>query len=97
MQTKTVTSTEFRAKAGQYLDDAAKAPVIITKHSRPSRVLIDIDFFEHLLASEKHSQKIIPASELSDHDVQLIRNSKPGPRSLAAQERLGEDESGLDP
>ena len=48
MTLKTVTSTEFRARAGQYLDEAAKAPVIITKHNRPARVLIDIEEYERL-------------------------------------------------
>lgn len=48
MASKTITSTEFRARAGVYFDEAAKAPVIITKHSRPSRVLLDIDEYERL-------------------------------------------------
>ena len=45
-----VTATEFRNHAGVYIDQAGKAPVIITKHSRPSRVLIDFDEYERLKA-----------------------------------------------
>ena len=48
MKPKSVTSTEFRNRAGLYLDQAAKAPVIITKHNRPSRVLIDIEEYERM-------------------------------------------------
>ena len=50
MTARTVTSTDFRAKAGVYLDDAARAPVIITKHNRPARVLLDVEEYERLLA-----------------------------------------------
>lgn len=48
MQEKTVTSTEFQTRAGMYLDQAAKEPVVITKHKRPSRVLLDFAEFERL-------------------------------------------------
>ena len=48
MPIKTVTSTEFRQKVGQYIDAAGKESVIITKHSRPSRVLVDFKFYERL-------------------------------------------------
>ena len=48
MPQKTVTSTEFQARAGSYIEHAAKAPVIITKHSRPTRVLIDFEEYERL-------------------------------------------------
>ena len=46
MRPRHVTSTEFRQQAGRFLDEAAKAPVIITRHSRPSRVLIDFEEYE---------------------------------------------------
>lgn len=64
MAAKTITATEFRARAGVYLDQAAKAPVIITKHNRPSRVLIDIDEYERL----KHydTRRTLYPHELSD-------------------------------
>jgi prevent-host-death family protein len=48
----TVASTEFKNRAGRYLDEAAKAPVFITRHSRPVRVLIDIDEYERLKACD---------------------------------------------
>ncbi|KPA99932.1 type II toxin-antitoxin system Phd/YefM family antitoxin [Ahrensia marina] len=64
---KTVTSTEFRARAGQYLDDAAKAPVVITKHNRPSRVLIDIDEYEALKGGLSREQKLAQIAQ-DDHE-----------------------------
>lgn len=63
MDNKTVTSTEFQKRAGVYLDEAAKAPVFITKHDRTSRVLIDIDEYERLLAVSARREKLAAASE----------------------------------
>lgn len=48
----TVASTEFKNRAGRYLDEAAKSPVFITRHSRPVRVLIDIEEYERLKACD---------------------------------------------
>ena len=40
---RSVTATEFRNHAGLYIDRSAAEPVVITKHNRPSRVLIDFE------------------------------------------------------
>lgn len=48
MAEKTVSSTEFQTRAGVYIDQAAKEPVIITRHRRAVRVLLDIDEYERL-------------------------------------------------
>lgn len=48
MTGKTVTATGFKTHTGRYLDEAAKAPVFITKYGRTARVLLDIDEYERL-------------------------------------------------
>jgi prevent-host-death family protein len=48
MAQKTVTSTEFQTRAGAYIEQSAKQPVIITKYHRPVRVLMDIEEYERL-------------------------------------------------
>ena len=48
MSARTITATEFQARAGTYIDQAAKGPVIITRHRRPVRVLLDIEEYERL-------------------------------------------------
>ncbi len=45
---KNVSSTEFQNQAGRYIEEAAKAPVFITKYQRRARVLLDIDEYERL-------------------------------------------------
>ncbi|MEE8058293.1 MAG: type II toxin-antitoxin system Phd/YefM family antitoxin [Pseudomonadales bacterium] len=64
MSETNVSSTEFQNKAGQYLDQAAKSPVFITRYSRPVRVLIDIDEYERLKSYDTR-QALYP-HELSD-------------------------------
>ncbi len=47
-----VTATEFQTRAGLYIEQAGKAPVFITNHRRPTRVLIDIEEYERLKARD---------------------------------------------
>ncbi len=63
MADKTVSSTEFQARVGVYIEHAAKGAVFITKHDRPVRVLIDIDEYERLKRSD--TRKSLHPSELS--------------------------------
>lgn len=48
MEHKTISATDFKNKAGQYLDEAAKEPIYITRYDRAVRVLLDIDEYERL-------------------------------------------------
>jgi len=73
MTAKTVTASEFRAKAGVYLDDAARAPVIITKHNRPARVLLDVEEYERLLNTSP-TQEAATASGVSPDMDRMIRD-----------------------
>ena len=66
MERKFVTSTEFRNKAGQYFDEAAKGPVFIKKHDSATRVLIDLDEYERLNATETRREKLKRIAE-EDH------------------------------
>lgn len=68
-----VASTEFQTRAGLYIERAAKNPVFITKHSRPVRVLLDIEEYERLKARD--TRKAYYAHELPDEVVEALRNS----------------------
>jgi len=69
----TVASTEFQTRAGLYIERAAKAPVFITKHSRPVRVLLDIDEYERLKARD--TRQAYFAHELPDDVVKALEGS----------------------
>ena len=64
METRYVTSTDFQNRAGQYLDEAAKAPIFITRYDRPVRVLIDVEEYQRLKRCDTR-QALYP-HELSD-------------------------------
>ena len=61
MERKFISSTEFRNKAGQFFDEAAKRPVFIRKHAHATRVLMDIDEYERLQAVDKRQSKLASA------------------------------------
>jgi prevent-host-death family protein len=73
-----VTSTEFQTRAGLYIEKSGKAPVFITKHKRPVRVLLDIDQYERLMARD--SREAISPEDLTDQELALLRTDH-GPRN----------------
>ena len=64
METRYVTSTDFQNRAGQYLDEAAKAPIFITRYDRPVRVLIDVEEYHRLKRGD--TRRALYPHELSD-------------------------------
>ena len=54
---RTITATEFRERAGQYIDESGKTPIIITKHQRPARVLLDVDEYRRLKQLDDHQNR----------------------------------------
>lgn len=65
MEPKSVTATEFQHRAGQYLDEAGRGPVFITRYRRPMRVLIDIEEYKRLKRRDDTRKALYP-HELSD-------------------------------
>ena len=76
----TVPSTEFQNRAGLYIERAARDPVFITKHSRPVRVLLDIDEYRKL---RKNYREALHVSELSDMDIDAILSADIPPEAEA--------------
>jgi len=65
-----VASTEFKNRAGLYMEQSGKAPVFITRHNRRVRVLLDIDEYERLKARD--TRKAYYAHELPDEWVDAL-------------------------
>ncbi len=76
MTQKTVTSTEFQTRAGVYIDQAAKEPVIITRHNRKVRVLLDIEEYERLKGLD--SRRPLYPHELDDEMAQELEKGYQG-------------------
>jgi len=52
MQTKTISTAEFMRHFGRYHDEAQRAPLTLTKHGRPSVVVLSADTYQRLLAQD---------------------------------------------
>lgn len=64
MAQKEVTSKEFRTRPDEYMDQAGKEPIFITKGRRRVRVLVDIDEYDRL---KRHDTRVaLYPHELSD-------------------------------
>jgi len=48
MSEKTITSVEFVRQFGRYHDEAMREPVTLTKHGRPTVVILPFDQYERL-------------------------------------------------
>ena len=71
-----VSSTEFQTRAGLYIERSGKAPVIITKHNRPARVLIDIEEYERLKARD--TRRAYAVEDLPDQWVEALEAAEYG-------------------
>ena len=62
MSEKTITSVEFVRQFGRYHDEAMREPITLTKHGRPTVVILPFDQYERMsqLAEsqrERHTQR----------------------------------------
>lgn len=48
MSEKTITSFEFVRQFGRYHDEAMREPITLTKHGRPTVVILPFDQYERL-------------------------------------------------
>ncbi|PID63256.1 MAG: prevent-host-death protein [Gammaproteobacteria bacterium] len=74
--TTSVTSTEFQTRSGKYLEASGKHPVLITRHDRPYRILIDVGEYQRLKALDTR-QALYP-HELSEELKQELEKGYQG-------------------
>lgn len=70
---KYVPAGEFKKYTGKYQDMALSAPITITKHDRPSLVLLSFDEYQKLTGS---TQRALHVSQLSEDSLDAIMNSR---------------------
>jgi prevent-host-death family protein len=49
MSNKSISTAEFMRHFGRYHDEAQKRPITLTKHGRPSVVVVPIELFERMV------------------------------------------------
>ncbi len=71
--TVTVSAAEFHRNIGVYQDIALTKPVTITKNGRERTVLLSAEEYARL---KRRDRRTIAAGELSEHQVEALRNAK---------------------
>ena len=49
--TKSISTTEFMRDFGKYHDEARQHPITLTKHGRPSVVVVSADLYERMMGN----------------------------------------------
>ncbi|NTF07286.1 type II toxin-antitoxin system prevent-host-death family antitoxin [Agrobacterium rubi] len=72
MSQKSITTAEFMRHFGRYHDQAQKEPITLTKHGRPSVVVLPVELFEKL-ASNHDVRQAYTSGEMPDDIASLFR------------------------
>ncbi|UHS56377.1 type II toxin-antitoxin system prevent-host-death family antitoxin [Agrobacterium vaccinii] len=72
MSQKSITTAEFMRHFGRYHDQAQKEPITLTKHGRPSVVVLPVELFEKL-ASNHDVRQAYASGEMPDDIASLFR------------------------
>ncbi|HEX2886722.1 type II toxin-antitoxin system prevent-host-death family antitoxin [Vineibacter terrae] len=73
MSSSRATSAEVQKNFGRYQDEARRHPVTVTRHGRPSVVIVAADEFERLRRRDRRS---LAVEELSNADIAAIRRAR---------------------
>lgn len=70
---KQVSAAEFQKRSGTYHDMALSEPITITKHDRPSWVLLSFEDYQTLTGNTKRALHV---SELSKEAAETLKTAK---------------------
>ncbi|MBO0125448.1 type II toxin-antitoxin system Phd/YefM family antitoxin [Agrobacterium sp. OT33] len=91
MKRKSISTAEFMRHFGRYHDEAQKSPILLTKHGRPSVVVMPVELFEKMLGSDD-PRRSYAAGEMPDElaaifNTQLEKDSEEYRTSRDEQDR----------
>jgi prevent-host-death family protein len=68
----TINASDFQKRLGEFTDLARREPVMITRHGRPSLVLLAAEDYERLRVIEERSTKNTRTADLPDETIQAM-------------------------
>jgi prevent-host-death family protein len=71
----TINATEFQKRVGEFSDIARREPVTVTRHGRPSLVLLAAEDYERLRQIEQRATKAVRVAELPPETVSTVRSA----------------------
>ena len=66
-------ASDFQKRLGEFTDLARREPVMITRHGRPSLVLLAAEDYERLRSIEERSTKAIKVVDLPAETLEAMR------------------------
>ena len=72
----TVSASDFQKRVGEFSDVARREPVTVTRHGRPSLVLLSAEDYERLKQIEQHATKAIKLSKLPRATIKAMKIAK---------------------
>ena len=72
----TINASEFQKRVGEFSDIARREPVTVTRHGRPSVVLLSAEDYERLKQIEERSTKVVKVSHLPRETIRAMRAAK---------------------
>jgi prevent-host-death family protein len=68
----TINASEFQRRVGEFSDIARREPVMVTRHGRPSLVLMSAEDYAHLRSIEEKSTRAIKATDLPQTTIDAM-------------------------
>ena len=69
------TASEFQKRVGEFSDLARREPVTVTRHGRPSLVLLAAEDYERLKQIEARATRAIKVAELPPETIETLRDA----------------------
>ncbi len=72
---RTTSATEFQKCVGEFSDIARREPVTVTRHGRPSLVLLSAEDYHRLKQIEERNTKVMKTTELPEETMTAMMNA----------------------
>jgi prevent-host-death family protein len=69
----TTSASIFQKRVGEFSDIARREPVTVTRHGRPSLVLLYAEDYERLKQIERHATQAVKVSKLSKRTIKAMK------------------------
>jgi prevent-host-death family protein len=71
-----ISASDFQKRVGEFSDLARREPVTVTRHGRPSLVLLSAEDYERLKQIERHATKALKVSKLPIRTIKAMKAAK---------------------
>jgi prevent-host-death family protein len=72
----TINASEFQKRVGEFTDIARREPVTVTRHGRPSVVLLSAEDYERMKRIEERATKAVAVPNLPQETIRAMRAAK---------------------